>query len=212
MKKKLLFLVLIFYGYGMTTWASAQEDEIQQLLLNVEKLAQFRQILGDMKNGYEVLHTGYSTIRNLSEGNFQLHRTFLDGLLMVNPTVRNYQRVTDIVNFQIILVKEYKSAYNRYKKDGNFSLQEIEYIRRVYDRLFEKSLKNIEDLTIIISPNKLRMSDDERLRAIDRIFHEMQEKLHFLRHFNNNTTILAIQRAKERNDAKVLLSIYGIND
>ena len=56
------------------------------------------------------------------------------------------------------------------------------------------------------------MSDDERLIAIDKIFADMQDKLLFLRHFNNNTTVLAVQRAKEKNDANTMRLIYGINN
>lgn len=56
------------------------------------------------------------------------------------------------------------------------------------------------------------MSDDERLKAIDDIFNDMQDKLVFLRHFNNSTTILAIQKARDRKDTKSLKTIYGINN
>jgi hypothetical protein len=54
------------------------------------------------------------------------------------------------------------------------------------------------------------MSDDERLTAIDGIYDEMQNKLSFLRYFNNNTTVLAVQRAKEKNDVNSIRSTYGI--
>ena len=212
MKKIMLSMLLTIAGFGITTTVSAQEAEIQQLLLNVEKLAQFKQILEDMKKGYEVVYAGYSTIQNLSEGNFNLHRAFLDGLLQVNPTVRDYQRIGDIIKYQIILVKEYKNAYIRFKKDGNFSIQEVEYMGDVYKNLFDQSLENLNDLTMVITADKLRMSDDERLKAIDRIYHEMRDKLLFLRNFNRNTTILAVQRAKETNDVMALRSIYGINN
>lgn len=208
----MLSMLLIIAGFGISTTASAQETEIQQLLLNVEKLAQFKQILEDMKKGYEVVYAGYSTIQNLSEGNFNLHRTFLEGLLQVNPRVRDYQRVGDIINYQIILVKEYKNAYNRFKKDGNFSIQEVEYMGDVYKSLFDQSLENLNDLTMVITSDKLQMSDDERLEAIDRIYHEMHDKVLFLRNFNRNTTLLAVQRAKETNDVMALRSIYGINN
>jgi hypothetical protein len=196
----------------MANKASAQADEIAQLLLNVEKLAQFKQILSDMKKGYEILSGGYNTIRDLSQGNFSLHKTFLDALMEVSPSVKNYKRVADIINYQVILVKEYKSAFNRFKRDRNFNQQELAYLGRVYDNLFEQSLNNLDNLVTIITANQLRMSDDERLGAIDRIFADMQDKLMFLRHFNNNTTVLALQRAKERNDANTMRLIYGINN
>ncbi len=109
-------------------------------------------------------------------------------------------------------IKEYKSAYSRFKIDVNFNPQELDYFGKVYANLFSQSLKNLEALTTVITANKLRMSDDERLNAIDDIFISMLDKLIFLRHFNNNTTILAIQRAREKKDANTLQKIYGITN
>lgn len=207
----MIFLLVILYGFT-TAKVSAQSDEAQQLLLNVEKLAQFKQILSDMKKGYQIISTGYSTIKNLSQGNFNLHKTFLDGLMLVSPTVKKYKRIVDIINNQIMIVKEYKNAFNRFKQDSNFNPDEIEYLGKVYGNVFKESLNDLDELTIILTDSKLRMSDDERLEAIDRIFNNMQDKLLFLRHFNNNTTILAVQRARAKNDAATMNKIYGVTN
>jgi DNA repair ATPase RecN len=212
MKKRIIILGIVLFSFPVANKALAQTDEIAQLLLNVEKLAQFEQILSDMKKGYEILSGGYNTIKDLSQGNFGLHKTFLDALMEVSPTVKHYKRVADIISYQVILIKEYKSAFNRFKRDNNFNQQELAYLGRVYENLFKQSLNNLDDLVTIITANQLRMSDDERLGAIDKIFADMQDKLLFLRHFNNNTTVLALQRAKEKNDVGTMRLIYGINN
>jgi hypothetical protein len=212
MKKLIITISLSFLGLLPAFRASAQADEIAQLLLNVEKLAQFKQILSDMKKGYQILEGGYNTIKNISEGNFSLHKTFLDGLMAVSPMVRNYRRIADITNYQITLVKEYRKAYDRFRRDDNFNPGELTYLGRVYNNLFKESLRNLDELLTVITAGKARMSDDERLQAIDRIYADMQDKLMFLRHFNNNTTILAVQRAKERNDVQTIRKIYGLNN
>lgn len=212
MKRLGMILGIIFCASIPVYKVSAQAAEIQQLLLNVEKLSQFRQILSDMKKGYQILEGGYNTIKNISEGNFNLHKAFLDGLMQVSPTVRNYRRVADIIDYQIALIKEYRDAYDRFKRDDNFNPQELDYLGHVYNNLLKESLRNLDELATIITAGKARMSDDERLQAIDRIYADMEDKLMFLRHFNSNTTILAVQRAKERNDVQALRKIYGIND
>ena len=212
MKKLIIILGFALFYLPMANKVLAQRDEIAQLLLNVEKLEQFKQILSDMEKGYEILSGGYNTIRDLSQGNFSLHKTFLDALMEVSPTVKKYKRVADIINYQVILVKEYKLAFARFKLDNNFNPGELAYLGRVYGNLFKQSLNNLDDLVTIITANQLRMSDDERLGAIDKIFADMQDKLLFLRHFNNNTTVLAVQRAKEKNDANTMRLIYGINN
>ncbi|MFH6936378.1 TerB family tellurite resistance protein [Flavobacterium sp. FlaQc-30] len=210
--KKLLIIGTVFILFLLPSKVTAQKQEIQQLILNIEKLAQFKQILKDMKKGYEILSGGYNTVKDLSEGNFSLHETFLDALMQVSPTVKNYKRIGDIVNYQVVLVKEYKSAFNRFRDSKNFNPEEIAYLERVYDNLFKQSLRNLDELTSVITANKMRMSDDERLASIDKIYTDMQDKLLFLRNFNNNTAVLALQRAKEHNDTRAMRNIYKLNN
>lgn len=210
--KKLLIIGVVFVGLLFPSRINAQAQEMQQLILNIEKLAQFRQILKDMKKGYEILNGGYNTVKNLSKGNFDIHKTFLDALMQVSPTVRKYRRIGDIINNQVLLVKEYKTAFKRFQNSGNFNANEIAYLERVYDNLFRQSLRNLDELTTVITANKLRMSDEERLSAIDKIYADMQDKLLFLRSFNNNTSVLALQRAKEQNDVNAIGNIHRLNN
>ncbi|MFV8342076.1 TerB family tellurite resistance protein [Flavobacterium sp. XS2P39] len=210
--KRLLILGIILMGMLFPCNVSAQSQEMQQLLLNIEKLAQFKQILQDMKKGYEILNGGYNAVKKLSQGNFNIHETFLDALMQVSPTVRNYRRVGDIVKYQLLLVKEYKTAFNRFRNSGNFNADEIAYLEKVYAKLFKQSLRNLDELASVISANKLRMTDDERLAAIDKVYADMQDKLLFLRSFNNNTSVLGIQRAKERTEVQGMRGIYKVNN
>ncbi|WP_281225415.1 TerB family tellurite resistance protein [Flavobacterium aquiphilum] len=190
----------------------SQVQEIQQLILNIEKLAQFKEILSDMKKGYDVLSGGYKAVKDMSQGNFSLHKTFLDALLQVSPAVKKYKRVGDIINYQILLVKESKKGLNRFRKSDSFTIQELNYFENIYGNLLNQSLRNLDELTMVMADGKLRMSDDERLEAIDKIYMEMQDKLHFLKSFNASSNILVLQRTKEANDAQVSKSLYKLNN
>jgi hypothetical protein len=209
--KNTLAGLIIFIGLLNGNSAFSQEQEMEQLILDWEKLQQLEKILDNMYAGYKILDYGYTTIKNIAEGNYKLHQAFLDGLFLVNPAVRNYKRIPYIINYQMLLVKEYKNYYTRFKNDPNFSPTELEYIGNVYNFLVQASLRNIDDLTMIITATKLRMSDDERMKAIDRIYYDMEGKVVFVRSFNNNTQLLAIQRARSANDVKTLRHIYGLD-
>jgi hypothetical protein len=54
------------------------------------------------------------------------------------------------------------------------------------------------------------MSDAERMHAIDHIYSDMQDKMLFVRSFNNNTSLLDLQRTKEQNDTRMMMQLYGI--
>jgi len=209
--KKILFTLLLSLVLLLPSGASAQMQELQQLALNIEKLAQFRSILKQMKQGYEILSKGYNTIKDLSEGNFSLHQTFLDALLQVSPAVRNYKRVGDIIDQQMTLVREYQRAKQRFSASGMFNQNELSYMGHVYDKLLKQSLRNLDELTAILTANRLRMSDDERLAEIDRIYADMQDKLLFLRMYNNEATLLSLQRAKETGDVNAMRLLSNVN-
>ena len=207
MKKCIVIVCIILFSFSGQ--AVAQSTEIQQLLLNVEKLTQLKKILSNMKQGYVIVSNGYSAIKDISKGNFNLHEAFLDGLMQVSPTVRKYKKIGEIIIFQTQLVQEYKSAFRRFDVSNLFNANEINYMGNVYTNLFNKSLQNLDELTMVITAGKLRMSDDERLNAIDRIYVDMSDKLVFLRTFNKENNVLAIQRGREMVDTRVSKKLNG---
>lgn len=205
---KLMPFVIIL---GMITGINpvkAQSTEVQQLLLNVEKLSQMKNILQDMKKGYTIVAGGYNAIKNITQGNFSLHEVFLDGLMLVSPEVKKYRRVVDIISYQKRIVSEYKSAFNTFKSTGNFNPKEVDYLGRVYKQLFDQSVDNLDQLLMIITSSQLRMNDEERLNAIDQIFEDTQDKLMFLRNFNSEALTLSLLREKQREDIKQSSSLY----
>lgn len=189
---------------------NTQSQEAQQLALNIEKLTQLKKILNNMYEGYQTVSKGYSTIKDISQGNFNLHQVFLDKLLQVSPSVRNYKRVADIIGYQSQIVKEYKAAFNRFKTSNLFNATEVGYMDGIYANLLNKSVQNLDELAMVITAGKLRMSDDERMAAIDRIYNDMGDKLSFLRSFNKGTNILAVQRGRESVDTKVSKQLNGL--
>lgn len=200
-----LILMLIF-----NIKAHAQSDELQQLLLNIEKLTQFKAILSDMKKGYQIYQQGYGTISNLSKGNFDLHNVYLTGLMAVNPAVRNNPRVGQIMSQQNDILSEYKRYTSLFRQSGTFNHSELTYINNVFSQLARQSDANIDDLASVTTAGQLRMSDDDRLRAIDRIYNSSSDQLQFLRFFNRQAVMLSLQRSKDLNDTQTLKRLYGI--
>lgn len=186
-----------------------QGAEAQQLLLNVEKLDQLKNILKDMKEGFLIVSKGYNTIKNITKGSFSLHDAFLGALLKVSPAVKKYKRVADIIAIEFQILKEYKSALKRFKSSNLFNPNELKYMEAVYSNLFKKSIQNLDELAIVITSGKLRMSDDERIEAIDRVYANITEKLVFLQHFNDEGSLLAVQRGREMVDTKISEKVNG---
>lgn len=213
MKKFIITAVLCFglaAGAPLSSRAQSMADVIRQLALDYQKLASLKNILGEMYTGYTVLSKGYGAVKDVAQGNFSLHEAFLDGLYLVSPTVRKYPRVRVIINEQAQLVNEYKSVSTAFHGDHNFNPDELAYMMAIYNNLVSQSLKNLDDLVMVVTDNQLRMSDAERLTAIDRIYQESHNQLSYLRKFNDQATRISWQRTQGTADRQSVKSIYGL--
>lgn len=206
--KNLFIIAALLYCKALP----AQSYEMERLILDINKLTELKNILSDLYKGYEILNQGYNNIKQAAADNFNLHKTFLDGLLAVSPAVRNYQHVADIIQNQLSILAEYKSAYALFRKDPHFSQAEIGYLSHVYQNLVDGSVRNTADLINIITSGVFRMGDGERLHAIDEIYRESGDKLLFLREFNTGARTLALQRASALNDNQTAINLYGIGN
>lgn len=182
---------------------------IRQLALDYQKLSGMKQVLGQLYTDYHVLAKGYDAVKEASQGNFDLHKTFLDGLLLVSPSVRRCPRVADIIRDQSLLLEGYRAAWNNFRRSGHFSPDELAYMLSVYNDLASASLKTLSDLAIVLADGRMRMSDAERLAAIDRIYAGSRGQLDFLDSFNEHSYRLAFQRSLEDNDRRTLKILYG---
>ena len=209
MKKVLLALFPMLLAVITPCHVSAQAEELEQLALDIEKLAAMKSILKEMYTGYQILTDGYNTIKSIAEGNFNLHNAYLNGLLQVTPGIKNYVRVADIISAQATLVSEYKAAFSTFNQSGAFSATELNYITGVYANLLNKSLDDLEALVMVLTDGTIRASDAERLSAIDHIYNSMQDKLAFLRMFNGKAGVLGTQRQTELQQTQTLQSLFG---
>lgn len=207
----LIFCLSLAFLFPSPVKAQSIAQDLEQLSLDYQKLAGLKSILKQMYTGYEVLSKGYAAVKAVAQGNFTLQEGFIDGLFIVSPAVRAYPRIADIINDQAMLVDEYQSAWASFRQDRHFNPDEIGYMLTVYNRLIITSLKDLSDLAMIITDNKLRMSDAERLAAIDRIYAGGHGQLYFLRSFNDQNYRIAVQRASGANDQQSIKKLYSIH-
>jgi len=202
--------VIIQLLKGFAPRVHGQSAAVQQLLLDVTKLSQFKQLLSDLQTSYEILNKGYSSIKSIATGNFNLHAAFIDGLLLVNPSIARYRRVADIISDELTLVKQYKKAFAYFKNCGRFRSTELNYLGKVYNNLVDKSVDNLDALTTVLTGGKLRMSDDERLTEINRLYKDTHKMLQFLMDFNRRVSGLASKRGELTKELNAYKQMQGL--
>lgn len=210
MKKKLLIGIVLLVLISVQ--ARAQSTEVQQLLLNVEKLAQFKKVLKDMEEGYEILKNGYNHIRDISKGNFGLHRLFLDGLLKVNPAVRNYHKVASILSMQKRILELSIGHTGDLVRQGGFDPKELEHLENLYSKVLQGCLEELGELTMVLSAGRAKMDDGERLRTIDSVHERMERHLRLIRSLTASNSILEYHRQREWDHTGSMKSLQGITN
>ncbi|MDE3211759.1 MAG: TerB family tellurite resistance protein [Bacteroidota bacterium] len=205
MKKYFIIGWVVFF---FSATAMCQSQEIQQLQIDVQKLAQLRAMLSDLKEGYQVLARGYNSIRDLSQSNFNLHCQYLQSLLQVSPAVRNFSGVAAIVTSVHFLVSESRGTIRQFSSSGEFSEMEISYMTRVYSNLLNQSLQSLSDLATVLTPGALRMTDEARLQTIQKIETQVRDQQDFFTYFTNRAQLLSIQRTREVSDLSVINQLY----
>jgi hypothetical protein len=68
----------------------------------------------------------------------------------------------------------------------------------------------IDQLIAVLEDGNFEMKDGERLKIIDQLYDQMQDRYMFIQHFGNEANILGIQRMKDENDVKTLREEYRI--
>ncbi len=135
---------------------------------------------------------------------------YFDELHKVKEAISGYTKVKEIMQKQVQLVEEYKKAFNLFKQDSHFTPEEINYMLKVYTGIVEESLKNMDQLFLVINAASTEMTDGKRLEIINGVSAHIDETLNDLREFNTQNVKLSLQRAKDGQEIKNVKALYGL--
>ena len=149
-------------------------------------------------------------IRNWMEKQRKLYADYFDELRKVKTALTYFQRVKDIVDQQVQIVKEYRDAWALFKQDRNFTNEELDYMRDVYSGMMGESGKNVDQLFLVIGAFVTQMTDAKRLEIINTVADNVQRNLMDLKEFNEQNKMISLQRANERGDIDYVKKLYGL--
>ncbi|MBC6489610.1 hypothetical protein ACFSQD_04715 [Flavihumibacter stibioxidans] len=188
-------------------WLNQNSTQKKYLL---QQIAALKVYLGYAKKGYSIVTSGVSTIRNIRNGDLNLHRDFFNRLKNVNPAIRKYAKVADIIAYQVNIIKQTKITIQQIKETKQFTEGELDHCKQVFDNLLNECMKTVEELILVTTSGKLEMKDDERLKRIDRLYADVQDKYSFACSFSEDIGLLAVQRLGEQMEINRSKLINGI--
>jgi hypothetical protein len=214
--KKIILSLLLFVSAGSSLQAQTfaewfQQKKTQKKYL-IQQIAALQVYIGYAKKGYNIAKEGLTTIGGFTRGEFNLHTDYFNSLKSVNPEIKRYARVGDIIALQVKIAQNYSRSYWKLNSSDVFSNDELAYIGRVFSRLLDDCAKTLDELITITTDGKLEMKDDERIQRIDRLYMDMQDKFTFTQSFSNDAVSLVASRVKEKIDVQTSRVLHGIKN
>lgn len=139
-----------------------------------------------------------------------LYKDYYEELSKVKAIISYYQRIKEMTEKQVRLVGEYKRAWTLFRQDKNFTPDELAYMSRVYSGILDESVKNIDQIYMVINSFQTQMTDAKRLELINAAADRTDMNYNDLKAFNQQGVLLSLQRAKAQNDVDVVRKLYGL--
>ena len=207
----IIFLLILFSaktdGQTLEEWIQQKKTQKKYLLQQISGLQLY---IGYLQKGYSIAGKGLSFIGELKKGEYDLHQDYFANLKSVNPTIKNYVRIADILSIAFQTLHSSKSAFKGIKRSKVLTQKELNHIQAVYGRLLNASSNTISELMDVITSGKLQMTDDERISRIELLYDDVQDQYKFSQRFNSENKLMIVARLGEKKEVEFGRNIYGI--
>jgi len=204
------------HSYGQIPILEIIKEGITKVIVAVDlKIQRLQNETIWLQNAQKVLENKFSELK-LSEISEWVEKqraqyaSYFDELWQIKLKIANYRRVKDIIEKQLRLVKDCKDAPALFKQDKNFTADELDYIQKVYSGLMEESIKNLDQLSLVINAFVTQMSDAKRMEIINEVDNKLDEQLSDVREFNKQNKVISLQRASEKGNIETVKKLYGL--
>jgi hypothetical protein len=213
MKKQLLVVILLFmFSFAQAqTWSEWFQQKKTQINYLVSQIAALKVYSGYVEKGFGIAKQGLTTMHQIKTGDFSIHEDYFTSLKHVSPKVKSYWKVAAIVSLQIKIMQACNQQHNLVRNSHQFTRDEIAYTDKVVAALLKDCSNGIEHLILLTTDGAAEMKDGERLKSIDALYTDMQDKYAFTKSFGSQTSLLAVQRMREEKDIKTNRSLIGIH-
>lgn len=141
-----------------------------------------------------------------------LYRDYYEELTKVKSIITYYQLIRDVTQKQVRLVNEYERAWKLFQQDSHFNEAELDYMQKVYSGILDESVKNIDQIFLILDSFTTQMSDAKRLDIINAAANQIDVNYNDLTLFNRQNVLLSLQRAKTAHEVDAVRQFYGIQN
>ena len=177
----------------------------KQLQYYQQQIAAYQAFESELKQGYGVIKNGLSGIAAINTAELNAHTAYYNSLKQPSTVVKNSSQVQEILNCQNEIVALFSQSF------AGLTSDEQSYVAAVKNNLLTGCNANLTQMQDLLTAGKLQLTDDQRLKRIDALHKDMQDKYAFSRDFTGSLKLVAAQRRQELNDAQTLKNLYETN-
>lgn len=168
-----------------------------------------------LQNAQKVLENELSKLKlkeiaEWTEKHRKLYEEYFDELWRVRNTIAAYERIRKIIERQEQIANEYNRAWQLVKGDDHFSEREIDYLHRVYSGILRESVRNLDQILLVVNSFKTQMTDAKRIEIISKAGDNIDKNYGDLKALNAYVANMSMRRAKDKQEIETLKSLYGI--
>ncbi|MBC9795359.1 hypothetical protein IBL28_05245 [Sinomicrobium sp. FJxs] len=194
-------------GQTFSEWWRQKKTQKKYLIQQIVALQMY---IGYARKGYSIAKDGLNFIGDLKNGEVNFHSDYFQSLEKVNPNIKQYAQVTEIMVLQYQMTREYSQSLKQLNQSKAFNEKELEYLCGVFERTLDFSLDTLNELIEICTNGDLEMTDDARLERIDLLYNQMLEHYGFYQEFSKESKQLALARLQEKGDTQKIRLMYNL--
>ncbi|WP_255431104.1 conjugal transfer protein TraI [Pedobacter sp. N36a] len=225
MKKYMVVLPIstLMLFVALPTGASAQVAVLEVIKAGVKKVIKavdlkIQRLQNEtiwLQNAQKVLENQLSKLKlgeiaDWTARQKDLYSNYYQELWEIKSAITYYKRIKELTTKQMAIVDEYKWAWKLFQQDQHFPPEELSYMEKVYAGILDESIKNLDQLLLVVNSFKTQMSDAARLEIINTAADQMDINFSDLKKFNTGNIQMSLSRAKSLDEVATLKEIYGI--
>lgn len=171
-------------------------------------------IVNTTRNVIQTTTTAENMVKNFQETVkiYEQGKKYYDALKSVHNLVKDARKVQQTVLLVGEISDIYVNSFQKMLADENYTTDELAAIASGYTKMLEESSGMLDELKTVVTQTGLSMTDKERMDLIDRIYRDVKNHRNLVRYYTNCNIGVSYLRAKEKNDTRRVLDLYGTDN
>ena len=189
------------FGQSWNEFFKQKKTQKKYLLTQIAALQVYT---GYLKKGYEITSSGLSVVKNFTSGEFDLHKAFFASLEVVAPEIKDGVKVAETIRMSRNLLSNLTLITNDQDDASHRS-----YFLEIKQLISSACAADLEELLLVITSGRIKMTAEERISRIDQIYLRMQEKYAFTQSFISQANILKSGKQQQRQTIYQLKKLWN---